>query len=380
MTGSAKLTRIIGYALLTSILCACDVKGKSSTTELFISRPATQSVIRFDAAEGKILKETVVGMLPHNMLLSQDKRKLYVVLAGSQAIAEMDVASGDLLRTFLTEPVPTVRADKSVIKEHAEQDAFSRSTCYDCHRGGGSAKVSIIGSRPFGMVFSADGKTLFVCNSKTGNLSVIDVASGKLEKLVPLPPSGVATEPTDIALLNNQLFVTLRPVLPSNEPGAVRRLDATTLKVLSETPTGPNAGVIVADTNNRQLFISNSETNTISRLDANGELMERVTVDTGPLGLRLMTEQKQMMVANYYANSISMVDLADSKAQTIPLSVNGKRFLNPTHISLDAAKRIAYVVSSGTVGNLLTFDLVSRQFINAASIGGLPFDVLTVPN
>jgi DNA-binding beta-propeller fold protein YncE len=103
-------------------------------------------------------------------------------------------------------------------------------------------------------------------------------------------------------------------------------------------------------------------------------------VGTGPLGLRLLADQKQMVVANYYENSISMVNLADNKTETIPLAIKGKRYLNPTHVALDATKRIAYVVSSGTVGNLLTFDLATNQFISAASIGGLPFDVLTVPN
>lgn len=377
MTSSIGYVRIAGVALLMSALSACNGK---STTELFISQPATQSVVRFDTATGAIVKETVVGMLPHNMVLSRDKRKLYVVLAGSQAIAEMDVSSGALLRTFLTEPVPAVRADKSVIKEHAEQNAFSHTTCYGCHRGGGTAKVSIIGSRPFGIALSKDGTTLFVCNSKSGNLSVINVPSGNLEKLVPVPPSGIAKEPTDIALLDDQLFITLRPVLPSNAPGAIRRLDAASLKEISETPTGPNAGVIVADPDSHQLFVSNSETDTISRLDAKGALLDRFTVSTGPLGLRMTADRKQMVVANYYANSISVINLADRKTETIPLSVNGKRFLNPTHISLDAAKRIAYIVSSGTVGNLLTFDLATRQFVSAASIGGLPFDVLTVPN
>ncbi len=367
-------------ALLFSLALAACTGGGSATTELYISQPATQSVIRINAADGKVLKETLVGMLPHNLQLSRDGRRLYVVLVGSQAVAEVDTAAGVVLRTFLTEPVPRVRADHSVIQGHIDRDAFSHTTCYDCHRGGaGGVAPAVVGSRPFGIAFSKDGKTLYVCNGRSGNLAVIDAATGALKSLVPLPPSGAAREPTDIALLDDKLFITLRPPLPSASPGVVRWLDAVSLAVLSETPTGANAGVILADVNRRQIYVSNSETNTISRFDAKGAPLGRVTVGDGPFGLRVLPDRNRMIVANYYANSISLIDLRDSQTQTIPLAVDGKPYVNPTHVALDAGRRTAYVVSSGTVGHLLTFDLESRRFTSATKIGGLPFAVVTVP-
>ena len=383
MTALIQKTCLFSAALLlVAGLSACGDRGSggSAATQLYISQPATQSVIRIDAGDGKVLKETRVGMLPHNFQLSHDGSKLYVVLTGSQAVAELDTATGELLRTLLTEPVPKVRANNSVIQGHIDHDAFSHTTCYDCHRGGaGAAAPAIVGSRPFGIALSKDGKTLYVSNGLSANLSVLDIATGTLKSLVPLPPSGVAREPTDIALLDDQLFVTLRPPLPSYSPGAVCRLDVASLAVLSDTPTGANAGVILADANRHQIYVSNSETNTVSRFDAKGAPLGLITVGTGPFGLRLLTGQNQMIVANYYDNSISLLNLNDSQTQTIPLSVNGKPYVNPTHIALDAGRRTAYIVSSGTVGHLLTFDLVSRQFISATKIGGLPFDVLTVP-
>lgn len=376
--------------MIISSLSACDKNDEagsaaipaaaSDVTVLFVSQPATQSVLRINASEGKILKEIMVGMLPHNFRFSQDGSKLYVVLTGSQAVAELDVTSGTVLRTFLTEPVPKLRADKSVIKGHIDQNAFSHNTCYDCHRAGkGAAEPAIVGSRPFGMVLSQDGKTMFVCNGQSGNLSVIDLASGKLKKLLPLPPSGTAREPTDIALLDGQLFITMRPQLPSSDKGAVRRLDAATLEVMGETPTGANAGVILADTSSHLSYVSNFETNTISRLDAKGVLQDRITVGTGPFGLNLLTGKNRMIVANYYDNSISVINLDDKKTQTIPLKFNGKQYVNPTHIALDASQRTAYIVSSGTSGNLLALDLESRQLVSTSKLGSLPFAVVTAP-
>ena len=342
--------------------------------------PAAQSILRVNATDGMILKETKVGMLPHNFLLGKDGRKFYVVLTGSQAIAELNISTGDVLRTFLTEPVPKARDNKSVIKGHIDKDAFSHTTCYDCHRAGsGGPNPAIVGSQPFGAVISKDGKTLYVTNGRSGNLSVIDIATGTLNQLLPLPPSGTAREPTDIALLDDQMFITMRPPLPSTSPGAVRRLDVASLSVLSDTPTGANAGIILSDANSHQIYTSNFETNTISRFDAKGALLNSITVGAGPFGLRLLPESNQMIVANYYANSISLINLADNQTQTIPLAFNDKPYANPTHVALDANGRTAYIVSSGTVGNLLTFDFKLQQVTSAVPIGSLPFDVMTVP-
>jgi hypothetical protein len=74
-----------------------------------------------------------------------------------------------------------------------------------------------------------------------------------------------------------------------------------------------------------------------------------------------------------------VINLADNKTQTLSLSVGGKPYVNPTHIALDAAQHTAYIVSSGTVGHLLAFDLESRQFTRATNLGGLPFAIVTVP-
>lgn len=389
MTYSIRHTAFACAAILLG-LAACGKTGSGGSsvapvaatgaTELYVSQPATQSVLRIDASDGKILKETMVGMLPHNFQFSQDGSRLYVVLTGSQAVAELDIVTGAVLRTFLTEPVPQLRADKSVIQGHIKQGAFSHTTCYDCHRGGnGAAEPAIVGSRPFGIALSQDGKTLYVCNGQSGNLSVIDIASGELKKLLPLPPSGTAHEPTDIALLDGQLFITMRPPLPSSDKGVVRRLDAATLAVVGETATGSNAGVILADANRHQLYVSNFETNTVSRFDVKGKLLGRITVGSGAFGLRLLLGQNRMIVANYYDNSLSLVNLTDNKAQKIPLLFEGKPYVNPTHIALDAGKRTAYIVSSGTVGHLLAFDLESRQFTRATNLGGLPFAIVTVP-
>lgn len=385
MTLSTPL-RVLIAGLPWLLLAACDPaagtqassSARGETEAVYVSLPAAGSVAKVRVADGAAAS-TTVGMLPHNLVLSADGQRLYVVLVGSQAVAEMDVATGSLLRTFLTEPVPGTRADGSVIQGHIDQGAFSHTSCFGCHHGRqGSASPAIVGTRPFGIALSADGARLFVTNTRTGTLAVIDVASGGIEQLVPLEAVGEAHEPTALARLGDSLFVSILPKLPSFAPAVVRQLDATYFTRRSESQMGPNAGVVLADAAHATVYVSNFETNTITRLGSRGEMLNTLTVGDGPLGLRVAGD-RTLLSANYYNNSLSVIDLETRAVKTLPLALGEKRYSNPTHIALDASGRLAYVVSSGTQGHLLVYDLAATAFTRAVAIGGLPFDIVAVP-
>src|SRR3954454_1411365 len=59
---------------------------------VFVSQAGSSTVALVNAKSGAIETRIEVGMLPHNLVLSPDRRTLYAVLVGSQAIAEIDVA------------------------------------------------------------------------------------------------------------------------------------------------------------------------------------------------------------------------------------------------------------------------------------------------
>ena len=84
------------------------------------------------------------------------------------------------------------------------------------------------------------------------------------------------------------------------------------------------------------------------------------------------------LVLNYYSNSVSVVNLETRSSQTVALTLNGKSFVNPTHAALAPDGRSAYIVSSGTDGNLLVFDLQRLVVTRAIAIDGLSFDVVVV--
>ncbi|PZA07320.1 hypothetical protein DNA98_08980 [Meiothermus sp. Pnk-1] len=340
---------------------------------MLVSQAGSSTIAVVDPVQGRTLKRITVGGLPHRMLLNPDGSKVYVVLVGSQAVAEVDVQRLEVSRTFLTAPVPDKRADGSVIQAHFDQDAFSKTTCFACHNPGG-AKPFIVGERPVGIALSSDASKLFVSHIRQGRLSEIDLKDGAVVRLQDLPPTGAANEAADVARVGSRLVVALRPRHPSTEASAVRWLDEQTWQTLAEAPSGSDPAFVLPLENSA--LVSNFESNTLS-LHAPGTPPKSFTVTPGPLGM-LRVGEGLILSLNYYSNAVSLLDLETGQSENHRLELAGKTFVNPTHAALSPDGRLAYIVSSGTEGHLLVFDLKSSSVLKAIPIDGLSFDVVVV--
>jgi DNA-binding beta-propeller fold protein YncE len=340
---------------------------------VLVSQAGSSTVAVIDPVQGKTVKRITVGGLPHRMILGPDGDKVYVVLVGSQAVAEVDVRSLAVSRTFLTAPVPERRDDGTLIQAHFDQDAFSKTSCFDCHNPGG-AKPFIVGLRPVGIAFSSDFSRLFISHIRQGRLSEIDLASGQVVRAQNLPPSGSANEAADVARVNTKLVVAMRPRQPSTEASVVRWLDQQTWEPLAEAPTGSDPAFLLPL--GEGVLVSNFESNTLS-LHRPGASPRSFIVTAGPLGM-LKIAEGVVLSLNYYSNAVSLLDLDTGQRQDYRLEQGGKLFVNPTHAALSPDGRRAYIVSSGTEGHLVVFDLERKQVAQAIPIDGLSFDVAVV--
>jgi DNA-binding beta-propeller fold protein YncE len=368
----------VAVALVAAPL-GCSDPPAAPRHRVFVSQAGSRTVAVIDPERGETIKRITVGALPHRLLVDAAGRALYVVLVGSQAIAEIDLETLALRRTFLTAPVPERRDDGTVIAPHAEQQAFTRTTCFDCHHGAaGTATPPIVGSRPFGFMLSADRSELVVCHLRTGELTVLDRPSGQLVRHVPLLPTGAAREVVDVAQVGPSLFVALRPAQPATTPGVIRRLDARTYEPQGEVPTGADPVMVLPLPDRAQVLVSNFESNTVSAFDTGGAARS-YTVTPGPLGLLPLPGGHRALSLNYYSNSVSLIDLDSGVVRTVPLALGGVGFPNPTHAALSPDGRRVYIVSSGTQGRLLVFDLEQERVVRVFPIDGLSFDVAVAP-
>jgi len=364
--------------LVSCVAIACGPgSGPSTRGTLFVSQAGSSTVAAIDPESGELLGRIEVGLLPHALVLAQDGKTLYAVVVGSQAIAEIDVASLTLRRSFLTAPVPRTRDDGTVIQEHVDRDAFAHTSCNDCHFPGG-ALPKYVGTRPFGALLSPDGKQLLVSHILSPDLTVLDLATGSIARTVTLDASGDATESVALARLGGAIWVARRPRQPSTSPGVLRRLDPDTLAGTGDVQTGSDTGALLSLPGRGRVLASNFETDTVTELDGSGS--KRVLeAAPGPLGMLALPDQRTILALDYYSNAVSFLDLDTGSSETLPLVLGAASYVNPTHAALSGDGRSAWVVSSGTDGHLLQLDLSARRIARDVPIDGLSFDVLFVP-
>lgn len=382
---TASVARGVACLAFAGVAIGCSAEGKRAGAtavgdRVFVSQAGSSTVLAVDGASGKTLARIEVGMLPHNLVLSPDGGTLYAAVVGSQAVAEIDTATLKLRRTLLTAPVPETRDDGSIIEEHFDEDAFGATTCYACHRADG-AQPKYAGDRPFGLLLSPDGTSLYVTHLRESRLTVLDLTQGEIESTTSLAPAATATEVVAIARLDDEIWVALRPPQPSTDPGALRRLDAETLEPTAELEIGSDPGALLALPERDGVLVSNFESDTVTLADAADDPSStpfRFEAAPGPLGL-LALDASHVLALDYYSNAVSFLDLDHESAETLPLEHDGQPYANPTNAALASDGQSAWVVSSGTEGHLLSLDLPSRTITRDIPIDGLSFGVAVLP-
>jgi DNA-binding beta-propeller fold protein YncE len=362
-------------ALLLAAGCT-SASTRPTLDRAFVSETASATIAVLDLDKGLVEQRIEVGLLPHNLVLSPDRQTLYTALAGSQSVAVVDTASATLKATWLTAPVPERRDDGSVIQQHLDRGAFTHTTCYDCHRDGG-AKPRYVGARPVGLRLSADGARLYVSHLNSGELVVLDTATGARLAATTLAPVGAVKEPAGLDLLGDELYVSMRATQPTHVPGLVRRLDAQTLAVRGDLPSGANPVEVRAAPALGVALVTRFDSNQLSLVNAGGEAAS-VTVANGPLGV-LGLPGDRALVLGYYSNAVSVVDLHGGPADTWSLTLDGTPLANPTHAALGSDPGLAWVVQSGTDAHLIALDLVARRVVRSLPIDALSYDVAIIP-
>ncbi|MCC7229910.1 MAG: beta-propeller fold lactonase family protein, partial [Fimbriimonadaceae bacterium] len=163
-----------------------------------------------------------------------------------------------------------------------------------------------------------DGKLLAVNNQThvdsemAGSLSVIDLESGTLEKTIRLPGF-----PYGIAIAAGKAFVT------SERDGCVTAIDVASGQT-KDIRTGDNATAIVANKDQTKLYVSNSNSDTISVIDTKSERVVKTLLvhpaelrgfpGCTPQGLALSPDEKTLFVALSDLNAVGVIDLG--KGQT----------------------------------------------------------------
>ena len=147
---------------------------------------------------------------------------------------------------------------------------------------------------PIEMLFSPDGRVLYVVCEGSDEVRVVDVQSGKVESSIPVGhvPRGIAQSPD-----GRQLYVT------NAWSDTVSVIDTAALKVVQTLPTGFEPAGVVADRSGNTLYVANRISGDISVIDLkSGQEAKRLLAGRGASYLALSPDGKQVYCTHIYPN------------------------------------------------------------------------------
>ena len=151
-------------------------------------------VVQMDLVSTEIVRKVKVGKDPNDVLLTSDGGSLLVSVAGERQIAVLDPAD---LATIATVKLP---GSPDALAEGLNGTYFvalgSRDAVVEVDLASGEiVRTFTVQDEPTDLALSPDGSRLYVVNLDAETVSVIDLASGGIERSIP-----VGTSPSSITL------------------------------------------------------------------------------------------------------------------------------------------------------------------------------------
>jgi YVTN family beta-propeller protein len=231
------------------------------------------------------------------------------------------------------------------------------------------------GEAPHELITSADGRLAFVSNYGTadrpGNtISVIEIATRKEVKRIDL---GALSRPHGIVESSGKIYFTIE------NSRSIARYDVAAGWIDWIMGTGQGGThMIVVGSRSQKIYTANRESNTVSAIEpvsGNAPLkMTQITVGTGPEGLALSPDDREVWAAHRGDGGLSIIDTGNDQVKDIikvgraPIRVkfttDGKRVL----------------ISDSQAADLVVIDASSRKEIKRLAIGGNPGGILVQPD
>ncbi len=209
---------------------------------------------------------------PHGIWVSRDGKLLWVTCEASQAVLELDAATGKVLRAWKT----------------------NQETSHM-------------------VVPTRDEKKLYVANIGSGTISVIDRTNGEGTKdpmdAVKTIPAGKGSEGMDVSPDTRELWVANRGA------NTISVISTASDTVVASLDSGGKTPIRVKFTpDGKQAWVSNMDSNTISVFEpASRKLVATIEVGKLPVGIQITRDGRRAFVANTNANQVTVIEVASRK-------------------------------------------------------------------
>jgi len=332
-----------------------------ATPLAYVSDEASGNVAVVDVLHATLVASIPVGKRPRGIKLSPDRSLLYVALSGSPRTGP-GVDESKL-------PPPDRSADGIGVVDIATRKLTRTIPC---------------GQDPETFDIAPDGKTLYVSNAETAELTALELPSGRV-----LGTAHVGREPEGVTVRadGKYVYVTSRSRprpgeagdVPSEQDGEVTALDPRTLVVTAHIPAGPRPRSIVFARDGVTAFVTDEMGAKLTVLDTDAKqpladipLHENSPTHTGPrpMGAVLSPDGKLLYVSCGRGGSVAIVD-TQSRKQVRSIDGVGDR---PWGISLSRDGSMLYTANGPSLDLSIT-NLATGNIERRVTIGGLPWGI-----
>ncbi len=223
-------------------------------------------------------------------------------------------------------------------------------------------------SAPRGIVALPNGRLIYVAESGSNDVAVIETASGAI-----LLRTKVAPGPSRMAVTPNGNFLIVLNV-PS---GLVTFISTLNQKVLSSVRVGEVPTAIAVTKDSAVAYVSNRGSNSVSILDLTiRQVTGTIATGSGPTGLELSADGSKLYVANAKDNTIGVYDTkTNEKISEVKLPIDVD-FPNAIDLMPDGKRLLVSSESTDTVASL---ELSTMEFDKQTRIGHSSHDIIWVP-
>ena len=224
------------------------------------------------------------------------------------------------------------------------------------------------------IVASPDGRTVYVGDTGSFSVSVIDTATNSVTATIPVP--GLPSGPNAIALSPDG-----STLYASNGAGATVSVIDTTSDTVSKTipVSAPGTGGIAVSPDGKTLYYlyvpdSGGAVNPgyVSAMSTAGTAIGNpIPVGEDPLGIAISPDGKTGYTANFGSNNVSAITIADGTVATTPVQAN----IGSVAVSPDGGS--VYAASFDTVSRISP---VSKRVITTYQVGAGASSVAVSPD
>ena len=228
---------------------------------------------------------------------------------------------------------------------------------------------SITGSTSL-TVFS--GQTVYVANSGSNTVSVIDTATGKEIARITAgnAPTGIAIDP-----LAHRAYAT------NNDDDTVSVIDTQSNTVVgAPIPVGKSPEGIAVDSSAKKAYVANHLDNTVSVIDTNSDaVIKTINLVNGsrPREIALDPSANRAYVTNNGIGTVSVIDTAGDTIAGTSIPVGGA----PVGVAVNSIINRAYVANSGS-GTVTVINTITPMVVTniTLSSGTHPWGVAVTPS